>query len=54
MTAFIQENIATIITILILTVVIFSAIIRIIRDKKKGIGPCGKNCSECRGCPNHK
>ncbi len=47
MLGFIQQNWVTIVTLLVLAAVIVTAIIKIVKDKKSGIGPCGKKCSQC-------
>ena len=47
MLEFLQANYVTIITILVLAGIISLVIRRLVLDKKKGIGPCGKKCSEC-------
>ena len=49
MIAFLQQNWVTIVTVLVLTVIVTLAIIKIVKDKKSGIGPCGKKCSQCTG-----
>ena len=40
-------NLTTIIILLIVAVIVTLAIIKIVRDKKRGIGPCGQKCCEC-------
>lgn len=47
MLGFIQQNWVTIVTLLVLAAVIVTAIIKIVKDKKSGIGPCGKKCLQC-------
>ncbi len=47
MLQFLQQNGATILTLLAVLLLVFLAIRRIVKDKKAGIGPCGEKCSEC-------
>ncbi|MBR6005045.1 MAG: FeoB-associated Cys-rich membrane protein [Clostridia bacterium] len=47
MIAFFQQNWVTTVTILVLAVIVTLAIVKLVRDKKSGIGPCGKKCSQC-------
>ena len=46
---FLQSNIATIITLLVVAILVFLAIFSIIKSKKAGKSSCGCSCS---GCPN--
>lgn len=48
MLEFIQQNHATVITVAVLLTAVALAIRKIVKDKKKGIGPCGQRCSECK------
>ena len=51
MLEFLRENIVTIITVAVLLLLVFLAVRKMVKDKKSGIGPCGKRCSECsHGC----
>ena len=52
MLEFLRENIATIITLVILGVCIFLALRKMVKDKKSGVGPCGQRCSECEKMKN--
>ena len=47
MLAFLQANWVTIVTLLVLALIVFFAIRKIVKDKKDGIGACGKKCSSC-------
>lgn len=47
MLAFLQNNFATIIILIALAFLVFLAIRKIVRDKKKGIGSCGQSCADC-------
>ena len=49
---FITANWVTIVTLLVLAFFVFLAIRKIIKDKKKGIGPCGQKCSHCPNAGN--
>jgi hypothetical protein len=40
-------NWKTVVVLLIVILITALAIIKIIRDRKKGIGPCGKRCCDC-------
>lgn len=44
---FITANWVTIVTVLVLAFFVFLAIYKIVKDKKKGIGPCGQKCANC-------
>ena len=44
-----QQNLSTIVVCVILLVLIFLAIRKLVKDKKKGIGSCGHDCSKCHG-----
>jgi len=44
---FLRENIVTIITLVILAAIVTAVIVKIIKDKKKGIGSCGHKCCDC-------
>ncbi|MBR7072927.1 MAG: FeoB-associated Cys-rich membrane protein [Eubacterium sp.] len=44
------NSVITILTLAVLVLVVFLAIRKIVKDKKKGIGSCGCKCSEC---PHH-
>lgn len=46
---FIINNIATIIVGLIVLAIVTLVVIKMVKDKKKGIGTCG---SKCANCPN--
>ena len=48
MITFITGNLATIIVAAILIMIITAIIIKMVRDKKKGVSSCGS----CAGCPN--
>ncbi len=47
MLSFLQNNWVTIVTIAVLAAIVILATVKIIKDKKSGIGPCGKKCSQC-------
>ena len=57
MFAWLRENLASIVTILILLFVIFLIVRRLILDKKAGRHICGGSCGSCAGscsgCPMH-
>lgn len=42
-----MANWVTIVTVLVLAFFVFLAIYKIVKDKKKGIGPCGQKCANC-------
>ena len=48
MIEFITGNLATIIVTAILITIVTAIIIKMVRDKKKGVSSCGS----CSGCPN--
>ena len=48
--AWIMENLGTILISLALVLVVTGIIIKLIKDKKKGISSCGGNCSHCGMC----
>lgn len=50
MTAFLWNNMGTILTGLILLVILAFAVRCIIRDRKAGKSICGGNCAACAGC----
>lgn len=47
MFVFLRENLATIIVVLIIAVLVFFALFKLIKDKKRGKTSCGGNCAGC-------
>ncbi|MBR6391558.1 MAG: FeoB-associated Cys-rich membrane protein [Lachnospiraceae bacterium] len=47
MTVWLMANIANIIITAILVIVVACIILKLIRDKKRGISSCGSNCAHC-------
>ena len=47
MLQFIQENLATVVVLLVVAFLVILAVRKIVKDKKSGVGACGNNCSEC-------
>ncbi|MCR4595218.1 MAG: FeoB-associated Cys-rich membrane protein [Lachnospiraceae bacterium] len=47
MTEWLMANIANIIITAILVIVVACIILKLIRDKKRGISSCGSNCAHC-------
>lgn len=54
MLSFLAENWGTILVAAIIVLCIVLVIRKFVKDKKKGISPCGcgGNCSECHCCDN--
>lgn len=53
MITFLKANWGTIIVLLILILIVALIIKKLVSDKKKGIGTCGGDCSNCHaGCPH--
>ena len=48
------DNWATIAAVIIIALCVFLAVRKMVKDKKKGIGPCGQRCSECPKMQNGK
>lgn len=44
---FLQANWGTILAFVLVIFLVFLAVRRMRKDKKKGIGPCGQKCSKC-------
>ena len=54
MLLWLSENLATIIVAGIVAVLLILAFVKIIRDRRAGIGVCGGDCSKCHGsCGGH-
>ncbi len=47
MVSFIIENTGTIIVCLVIAVLVCAAVVKIIRDRKKGRSSCSCGCTEC-------
>ena len=47
MLEFLRQNYVTIITLAVLAAIVTAVIIKLIKDKKKGIGSCGCKCCDC-------
>ena len=47
MLEFLRQNYITIITLAVLAAIVTAVIIKLIKDKKKGIGSCGHKCCDC-------
>ncbi len=47
MLEFLRQNYITIITLAVLAAIVTAVIIKMIKDKKKGIGSCGCKCCDC-------
>ncbi|MCR5687593.1 MAG: FeoB-associated Cys-rich membrane protein [Lachnospiraceae bacterium] len=50
MTAWLAENLGTIIVSLILVLTVAAIIRKMVRDKKQGRTSCGGNCAHCSMC----
>lgn len=51
MITFFKANIGTIIVLLVLILIVALIIRKLVKDKKKGVGTCGGDCSNCHaGC----
>ena len=44
---FLKQNIGTIVVLAILAAILSLVVLRIIRDKKRGVGACSCGCSNC-------
>ena len=53
MSAWLTDNLGTIVISLILLAVVAAIVFSMIRDKKKGKSSCGCDCAHC-GCACHK
>lgn len=52
---YLLANWKTVAVVIVLLIIVALAIRKIIADRKKGIGPCGKCCAECScGCEYNK
>ena len=51
MLAFITENLSTIIIGLIILAIVVGIVVKMLRDKKKGISSCNCGCG-CENCPS--
>ena len=47
MLQFLQNYYVTIITVAILALIVTAIIVKLIKDKKKGVGSCGCKCCDC-------
>ena len=47
MLAWLSANIGTILIVLVLLAVVVGIIIKLRKDKKKGVSSCGGNCAHC-------
>ena len=47
MIAWITENLGTILITLVLILVVTGIILKLVRDRKKGISSCGGSCAHC-------
>ena len=47
MLAWLSANIGTILIVLVLLAVVVGIIVKLRKDKKKGVSPCGGNCAHC-------
>lgn len=47
MFAWLSANIGTILIVLVLLAVVIGIIVKLRKDKKKGVSPCGGNCAHC-------
>ncbi len=57
MIAWITENLGTILITLLLVLIVTGIIIKLVKDKKRGISSCGGNCAHCgmcRSCSTNK
>ena len=43
-------NLGTIVSLLVVSFIVFLAVRSMVRDKKAGIGICGQKCANCKGC----
>lgn len=51
MLSFLKANLGTIIVLIVLVAIVFLIIRKLVKDKKKGVGACGCDCSNCHaGC----
>ncbi|MCR5207650.1 MAG: FeoB-associated Cys-rich membrane protein [Eubacterium sp.] len=41
------DIVVTVLTITVIALIVFLAIRKIVKDKKKGIGACGCKCADC-------
>ncbi len=47
MLAWLSANIGTILIVLVLLAVVIGIIVKLRKDKKKGVSSCGGNCAHC-------
>ena len=47
MFAWLSANIGTILIVLVLLAVVIGIIVKLRKDKKKGVSTCGGNCAHC-------
>lgn len=47
MFAWLGANIGTILIVLVLALVVIGIIVKLRKDKKKGVSSCGGNCAHC-------
>jgi hypothetical protein len=47
MFAWLSANIGTILIVLVLLAVVIGIIVKLRKDKKKGVSSCGGNCAHC-------